>query len=31
LYEAYGFERVGGYKFAVGQTMDDEFILRRMP
>jgi ribosomal protein S18 acetylase RimI-like enzyme len=31
LYKAYGFERVGGYKFAVGQTLDDEFILRRVP
>lgn len=31
LYQAYGFERVGGYKFAVGQTLDDEFILRRVP
>jgi ribosomal protein S18 acetylase RimI-like enzyme len=28
LYEARGFERVGAYKFKVGQTMDDEFILR---
>jgi len=31
LYAAYGFERVGGYKFAVGKTLDDEFILRRRP
>jgi len=31
LYKAYGFERVGEYKFAVGQTLDDEFILRRRP
>lgn len=31
LYKAYGFEHVGGYKFAVGQTLDDEFILRRVP
>jgi len=31
LYGAYGFERVGEYKFPVGQTLDDEFILRRVP
>jgi diamine N-acetyltransferase len=31
LYNAFGFERVGEYQFAVGQTLDDEFILRRMP
>ncbi|WP_443750267.1 GNAT family N-acetyltransferase [Asticcacaulis solisilvae] len=31
LYGAYGFERVGEYKFAVGETLDDEFILRRRP
>jgi len=31
LYKSYGFERVGGYKFAVGKTLDDEFILRRQP
>jgi len=31
LYQAYGFERVGEYKFPVGQTLDDEFILRRVP
>jgi len=31
LYAAYGFERVGEYKFAVGRTLDDEFILRRRP
>ncbi len=31
LYKAYGFERVGEYKFPVGQTLDDEFILRRVP
>ena len=30
LYQAYGFERVGEYKFAVGKTLDDEFILRRV-
>ncbi|MGQ2990954.1 MAG: GNAT family N-acetyltransferase [Brevundimonas sp.] len=29
LYAAYGFEPVGGYQFAVGDWMDDEFILRR--
>lgn len=29
LYAAYGFETVGGYQFAVGDWMDDEFILRR--
>lgn len=29
LYGAYGFERVGAYQFAVGKTLDDEFILRR--
>ena len=31
LYRAYGFERVGEYQFPVGQTLDDEFILRRQP
>ena len=31
LYKAYGFERVGEYKFPVGKTLDDEFILRRRP
>jgi ribosomal protein S18 acetylase RimI-like enzyme len=31
LYGAYGFERVGAYQFPVGQTLDDEFILRRLP
>ncbi len=31
LYSAYGFERVGEYQFAVGETLDDEFILRRQP
>jgi len=31
LYGAHGFVRVGGYQFAVGETMDDEFILRRLP
>jgi len=29
LYMSQGFEKVGGYQFAVGKTMDDEFILRR--
>lgn len=29
LYGTYGFERAGEYQFAVGQTLDDEFILRR--
>ena len=31
LYQSHGFERVGEYKFAVGKTLDDEFILRRRP
>ena len=31
LYAACGFVRVGAYQFAVGETMDDEFILRRQP
>ena len=29
FYARQGFSRVGGYKFAVGKTLDDEFILRR--
>ncbi len=29
LYARHGFERVGGYQFAVGKTLDDEFILSR--
>lgn len=29
LYGRLGFERVGDYIFPVGQTMDEEFILRR--
>ena len=29
FYGRYGFTRVGGYKFPVGNTLDDEFILRR--
>jgi GNAT superfamily N-acetyltransferase len=29
LYGRLGFEKVGGYKFKVGATLDDEFILRR--
>lgn len=28
LYEGTGFEKVGGYKFKVGNTLDDEFIMR---
>lgn len=28
LYENRGFEKVGGYKFKVGDTQDDEFIMR---
>ena len=31
LYGAYGFERAGAYQFKVGQTRDDEYILRRVP
>lgn len=31
LYEGYGFAPVGEYQFAVGNTRDDEFILRRNP
>ncbi|MFT4256435.1 MAG: GNAT family N-acetyltransferase [Pseudoxanthomonas sp.] len=31
FYARYGFEKVGGYKFPVGNTLDDEFILRRRP
>ena len=29
LYGRHGFRKVGGYQFAVGNTRDDEFILRR--
>jgi GNAT superfamily N-acetyltransferase len=29
LYEAYGFEKAGGYQYPVGAWLDDEFILRR--
>ena len=29
FYERQGFVRVGEYKFPVGKTLDDEFILRR--
>ena len=29
LYERHGFQRVGGYQFPVGNTLDDEFILSR--
>ncbi|MDP3738366.1 MAG: N-acetyltransferase [Hyphomonadaceae bacterium] len=28
LYESRGFEKVGTYKFKVGDTLDDEFIMR---
>jgi len=28
LYESRGFEKVGSYKFKVGDTMDDEYIMR---
>jgi ribosomal protein S18 acetylase RimI-like enzyme len=28
LYESRGFEKVGAYKFKVGDTIDDEFIMR---
>ncbi len=31
LYGSYGFTRVGEYQFPVGNTLDDEFILRRIP
>ncbi len=31
LYGSFGFHRVGAYQFAVGNTLDDEFILRRIP
>jgi GNAT superfamily N-acetyltransferase len=29
FYARYGFEKVGEYQFPVGETLDDEFILRR--
>ncbi len=29
LYEAYGFEKAGEYRYPVGSWLDDEFILRR--
>ena len=29
FYARHGFEKVGDYKFPVGDTLDDEFILRR--
>ncbi|MFT3761876.1 MAG: GNAT family N-acetyltransferase [Pseudoxanthomonas sp.] len=29
FYARHGFEKVGGYKFPVGNTLDDEFILQR--
>jgi ribosomal protein S18 acetylase RimI-like enzyme len=28
MYESRGFEKVGAYKFKVGDTLDDEFIMR---
>jgi len=28
FYARYGFERVGSYQFPVGETLDDEYILR---
>jgi diamine N-acetyltransferase len=28
LYESRGFEKVGTYQFKVGETLDDEFIMR---
>lgn len=31
LYMSHGFEKVGEYQFPVGNTLDDEFILRRIP
>ena len=31
LYARHGFQRVGGYQFPVGRTLDDEFILSRDP
>lgn len=31
LYGGFGFTKVGEYKFPVGKTLDDEFILRRVP
>ena len=31
FYARYGFERAGEYKYPVGNTLDDEFILRRLP
>lgn len=31
LYGSYGFEKVGEYQFRVGGTLDDEFILKRVP
>lgn len=29
MYTAQGFERAGGYQFAVGEWRDDEIILRK--
>jgi ribosomal protein S18 acetylase RimI-like enzyme len=31
LYLSVGFEKVGDYLFAVGETRDEEFILRKAP
>ncbi len=31
LYASYGFQKIGEYQFKVGKTLDDEFILRRLP
>jgi len=28
LYDTRGFQKVGTYKFRVGDTLDDEFIMR---
>lgn len=31
LYRSYGFEKAGEYQFPVGETLDHEFIFRRIP
>lgn len=31
LYKGFGFEKAGEYTFPVGETLDHEFIFRRMP
>lgn len=31
LYRSFGFEKVGEYEFAVGETRDRDFIFRRLP